>query len=132
MSVDTQELETELLDLERAGWESIAARNPEHYRALVVEETIIVDDEGVHKGSDLAEKVGEIPVRLGIKNIGDSKLIRLAPDNVVLTYRIEIEFEGGGGQALYASSVYARRAGAWRLVFHQQTSIPTPEPSKDA
>jgi hypothetical protein len=124
MDAQGRDLEKELLDIERGGWASISQKNPDYYRNLVIEDTIVVDDEGAHKGSELVDRISEADVESSVKRIGDSTLIPLTADSVAITYRIDLEVLSFGEIAMYASSVYVRRDGAWKLALHQQTQIP--------
>jgi hypothetical protein len=50
----------------------------------------------------------------------------LAKDAALLSYRAEARWEGAKADILaYASSIYVRRGGQWKLAFHQQTPIVT-------
>ena len=48
--------------------------------------------------------------------------LRLTPDAALLTYRATARWAHASSPiAVFASSVYVRRGGRWKLAFHQQT-----------
>jgi len=122
MVVAGEDLQQELLDIERGGWTAISERDADYYRKLILPDTVVVDDEGIHKGVELVEKIKKVEMKSSIKRIGNSKLVLLDADCVALTYRIDLELEIGD-IGIYASSVYVRRDGVWKLALHQQTPI---------
>ena len=55
--------------------------------------------------------------------IKDARLVTLAPDAAVLSYRAEATRPGGESASILVASAYSRQDGAWKLAFHQQTVI---------
>ena len=55
--------------------------------------------------------------------IEDARLVTLAPDAAVLSYRAEATRPGGESASILVASAYSRQDGAWKLAFHQQTVI---------
>lgn len=115
----------ELLDLERRGWESLCdGTGADFYGRIMTSDGVMVlahghalDREAVIDSLDKAPPWGTY-------EIADERLVVLDADHAVLTYTGRAQREGEVVFAALMSSVYTRRAGAWRLALYQQTPIP--------
>ncbi|APC35418.1 MULTISPECIES: nuclear transport factor 2 family protein [Nocardiopsis] len=114
----------ELFDLEHRGWEAISSANADFYREMVTDDTVVVEHDGVGTGQDLVEEIEANDSPFVGFTLENPKLVRITDDSAVLTYRATAEVTGRDMvYRLYMTSVYARRDGAWRLLFHQQTPV---------
>ena len=119
-------LEEELLHIERQLW----TNNAELYREHLVEDAMLVFAETGPIGRDVAVKAirqENAEGRRWVKaDLHDIAVRTLAEDAALLSYRAEARWKGADADILaYASSVYVRRGGQWKLAFHQQTPITT-------
>ena len=59
-------------------------------------------------------------------SIEQRNVLDLSAATVVLSYRAEAKGSGGGNRSYcaFASSLYVKRDGVWKLAFHQQTPDP--------
>lgn len=116
-------LKDELLSLEDKLWRG----GPDTYRKLVDDECLIAFTgmAGVMDREEIAGTVEE-GNRWRDVRIDTQGLVRPADDIAILTYEARaVRGEGESGETYEAlvSSAYAKRGGAWKLVFHQQTPL---------
>jgi hypothetical protein len=57
----------------------------------------------------------------------DFKVLALAPDVVLVTYR-SVKMDNGAARSVLRSSIWKRRGSDWRMVFHQGTVVPPATP----
>jgi len=114
----------ELFDLEHRGWEAISSANADFYREMVTDQTVVVEHDGVGTGQDLVEEIEANDSPFAGFTLENPTLVRVDDDSAVLTYRATAEVTGRDMvYRLYMTSLYTRRDGAWRLLFHQQTPV---------
>jgi hypothetical protein len=108
-----------LLKIEERFWKSDA----EFYRQSMTDDAVMVFPlpAGVLSREPAIEAVGRGP-RWSQVRMDNVKAVRLSNEAVLLTYEAHAE-RAAGRYATLASSAYARRDGAWKLAFHQQTPI---------
>jgi hypothetical protein len=117
-------LEEQLLQIERQLW----TNNAELYEDHLLEDAVLVFGETGPIGRDVAVtaiRQENAEGRRWIKaELHDIAVRRLAEDAALLIYRAEARWLGADSDiSVYASSVYVRRGGEWKLAFHQQTPI---------
>lgn len=112
----TQDVTTELLELERALMQPAVRRSAERLRAIIREDFFEIGASG--RTYTLADLVA----LLAIEPDGPAAMISefaarlLSPDIALVTYRTQL-----GNSARLRSSIWRREQGAWRLQFHQGT-----------
>ena len=101
-------LEKQLLDVEKRRWKNDA----ELYHDNLTDEALLVFPETGVITRDVA-----VEAILG-------RSIQLTQDVALLTYRVNARWEDEESEhPAFASSVYGRRQGAWKLAFHQQSPL---------
>jgi hypothetical protein len=116
------EMQDQLLAIERRLWTNDAAFYETHLtddaRLIFAETGAITRDVAV----SAIRKENAEGRRWEHVEFTDVRCVGIAPDAALLTYRVSARWahEASGSSAL-ASSLYVRRDGAWKLVFHQQT-----------
>lgn len=121
----TDNLVDTLLELERAGWDSLcASTGSEFYGATMLAEAVMVLANGmVMDRQTVVNALSESPPWRTYE-ISDVRCIRIDEDNAALVYTgtgyrdgTEPAFRGA------MSSVYHRTGDSWRLALYQQTSM---------
>ncbi|MDP9189250.1 MAG: nuclear transport factor 2 family protein [Actinomycetota bacterium] len=110
------EIET-LLEIEHA----LGGGTAEDYDEHLAEESVLVMPGMVLGKRETIEAIGNEP-SWDEFTITDERLVEVSDDARVLTYRWNSKRGETSYEALM-SSTYARRDGAWKLVFHQQTPL---------
>jgi hypothetical protein len=113
------DVERQLLDLEEQFWKGDA----EFYRRNLTDDALMVFAEpvGVLTKDQTVQAIAGSPrwVEIGIRDV---RMVRLAEDAVIATYKVSARRERGAAPyPALASSAYVNRQGAWKLAFHQQT-----------
>jgi ketosteroid isomerase-like protein len=120
---------TDLMELERQGWEALAAgRGAEFYGRVMTEDAIVVVPGMVlDRAQTLASWEGTAPWREF--SLTGEQVLPLGADSALVTY--EVTARRPGDQQPYRAqltSVYVAADdhddGEWRLAFHQQTPLP--------
>lgn len=124
-TIDRTQLEKELFALEEEGWRAISAANGDFYRKLVTPDTLIVEHDGVSTGDDLVAEIDGNTSPFEGFTLDQQRVVPLGADGAVITYRANAQVAGRGTFQLYMSSVWVRRDGGWKLMFHQQTPVST-------
>jgi hypothetical protein len=119
-------LEEQLLQIEPQLW----TNNAELYHDHLVDDAMLVFGETGPIGRDVAVKAirqENAEGRRWVKaELQDIAVRTLAEDAALLSYRVDARWHGADADiSVYASSVYVRRGGPWKLAFHQQTPIVT-------
>ena len=119
-----EDLETQLLEMEHAFWE--ASISTDFYEEHVTDDAVLVFPYGVG-AMDKEMTIYAVNSNEGhwesheFKNV---KVVPLGEDAGLITYRAKgIRVGDEGAFKAQISSVYVRRDGAWKLVFHQQTLV---------
>lgn len=115
--------DTDVTALERRGWEALSS-DGETARAFYEE---VLDDRPVMLlpgGTVLDDRAAIVASMSGTPwtryELADLRCVQLTPDAALVAYAAVAERDGQAYSALM-SSLYARRAGGWKLAFHQQT-----------
>lgn len=120
-------LESTLLGLEHRFWE--AATDPGFYRENLADDAFMALPYGVGVLDKTAvlSAIAANPERWTSHAVSDVRVAELGDEVALICYRVEATRSGDpvSYRALVAS-VYVRRAGAWRLAFHQQTPESSP------
>jgi len=113
-------LQDELLALERGFWTG----NAEYYRDHVDDRclTAFVEMAGVFANEEIARTVGDSGRWQDVQL--SSKGFRAPTDDfALLTYEASATRGGGEPYRALVSSGYVKRAGGWKLAFHQHTPL---------
>jgi Domain of unknown function (DUF4440) len=110
--------------LERRGWEALCSpEGAAFYDDLMADEGLMVFPDLVLDKPATLRAIAEGPPWRSFL-LADVRVLDAATDSGIVTYRA---VASRGGQEPYRAlmtSVYARRAGRWRLLLHQQTPSP--------
>ena len=113
----------ELIELERRGWEALAAGAQEatrFYGDVLDREVAMLFPGGMAltDREQILQSMGGAP--WASFALEDPRVLWLTPDCGAVVYGVVAVREGVTYSAL-VSSIYARRDGDWKLAFHQQT-----------
>ena len=61
--------------------------------------------------------------RLHGRSVASQDVVRVGEDGALVTYRAVASRAAGAQSDALMTSVYAKRAGSWQLVLHQQTPV---------
>ena len=116
--------DAELLELEERGWQALSEPSPEGFLEewLADDAVIIAPGMVIDRATFLQAVVDEQP--WSAHEIRDPKVVHLSIDSAALVYQVAARREGHPEFVATLTSVYANRAGGWRLVVHQQTPKP--------
>lgn len=114
----------ELLELEQQGWRALssdAETSKQFYRLVLHEDAVML-----FPGDGLICGKAQILTSLAAQpwksfEIEAPRVISLAENAGVLTYRVVAQREGGNPYIALISSTYVKTDGAWKLILHQQT-----------
>jgi hypothetical protein len=113
-----------LLDLEERGWQAMSSTSPTDYfeewladDALMVVPGMIID-----RDTFLAAVGSEEPWKT--HHISEARVITFTEGCAALLYQVTAQRDGQAPYVALMTSVYARRNGHWKLIFHQQTPAP--------
>jgi glyoxylase I family protein len=114
-------LERQLLELEQSHLRSGVRSSPESMRELLAEEFVEFGSSG--RVFDRTAVMASISDQADFgSRVDDFVVCRLVPDVALTTYRLSAWTESGGPvRVTLRSSVWVKRSGRWRLVFHQGT-----------
>ncbi|MGN6203927.1 nuclear transport factor 2 family protein [Humibacter sp.] len=124
--MDDEDLLQTLLDLERAGWDSLCeSRGDAFYGRIMTDDAVMVLANGEVMDRDaVVASLGQAPP-WSTYELADVRLMRVGIDGAALVYRGTARREPSGPAfTALMSSVYLRRDGEWRLALYQQTPIP--------
>ena len=115
-----------LLQLEDEGWRALSSSQDEaraFYRDTLDDDVVMLFPGGivVADRDAVLSSIGAQP--WSWYRIDDARVIRLSEDAAVVTYRATAQRDDQPEYHALVSSAYARRAGRWRLGFHQQTPV---------
>jgi hypothetical protein len=111
--------EARWLEIEEGFWKGDAG----FYRRHLTDDAIMVFPEpvGVLSRERTIEAIASAP-RWASVRFEEPRIVRLRDDVAVVSYRATAAREGQDSpHTAFASSVYVRDDGAWKLAFHQQT-----------
>ena len=124
--MDDEDLLQTLLDLERAGWDSLCeSRGDAYYGRIMTDDGVMVLANGEVMDRDaVVASLGQAPP-WSTYELGEARLIAAGRDSAALVYRGTAHREPGEPAfTALMSSVYVRRDDEWRLALYQQTPIP--------
>ncbi len=112
------ELHEQLLAMEEKFW----TEGSEFFREHLTDDALMVlpRPAGVLTRAMTLRSIDQSP-RWAEASLREALTLEITNDTAVFTYRATARREGGGLYTARCSSVYVRRAGQWRLAFHQQT-----------
>jgi hypothetical protein len=110
--------------LERQGWAALRAGGAaavEFYDRVLDDPAVMLLPGGmVLTGRDtVLGTMGGPPWRSA--DLEDLQVVRPTPDTALVHYGVRAQRDGTPEYSALMSSVYVRRAGGWKLAFHQQT-----------
>ena len=113
-------VESELFALERKFWTGDA----DHYRSNLDDRCLVVFTQmsGVMSKEQVASTV-EGGRRWRELQIEPKGFLQLGSDLALLSYEANAQRENGERYKALVSSGYAKRDGAWKMAFHQQTPL---------
>ncbi|KAA0110074.1 nuclear transport factor 2 family protein [Mycolicibacterium sp. P1-5] len=120
-----QQLLDELLEIERAGWQSLCdSTGARFYGDLMTEGAVMVLANGaVMDRSAVTSALGQAPPWKSFE-MSEERVISAGPDAAALVYIGTAARDGADEPFVGAmSSVYHRIDGTWRLVLYQQTAV---------
>ena len=124
--MDDENLLQTLLDLERAGWDSLCdSRGDAFYGPMMTDDGVMVLANGEVMDRDaVVASLGQAPP-WSTYELSEARLVAAGRDSAALVYRGAAHREPSGPAfTALMSSVYLRRDGEWRLALYQQTPIP--------
>ena len=119
------DLERTLLDLERAGWESLCnGTGGEFYgRILTTDGLMVLANGQVMSRRDVVAALTAAP-SWDSYDIDDPRVVPITPDAAALVYTGTGRREGGAPPFVGAmTSVYVRSGDNWKLALYQQTPV---------
>ena len=118
-------MDEELLELERAGWDSLcASTGPEFYGRIMLPNALMVLANGMVMDRDtVMDALSQSPPWHSYQ-IADARCVWIDADTAALVYT-GTGYRDGPDPAFTGamSSVYHRTDGRWRLALYQQTAI---------
>ena len=122
---DDKNIESQIISLEKAGWEAWKNNNAEWFQSNTTEEFLSINSEGV---SDKEQVVNSTPTACDVKNVSidNFKFVMLSENTVVLTY-IAIQ-DGVCGEKKLAEKIrvavnYVKRNGKWLEALYMETPM---------
>lgn len=123
--LDEKNIESQIIFLERAGWEAWKNNNAEWFQSNTTEEFLSINSEGV---SDKEQVVNSTPTACDVKSVSidNFKFVMLSENTVVLTY-IAIQ-DGVCGEKKLAEKIrvavnYVKRNGKWLEALYMETPM---------
>jgi hypothetical protein len=115
-------LETELLAIERQGWEALTGLGGRAFYA----DLLASDGEMVFPGMRLDRETALASIPEGVASwdgfdLDDVRVVPLGEGGAAITYRATARRGDDPPYVATMTSVYAHQDGRWRLVLHQQT-----------
>jgi len=115
--------EKDLFERERQFWSEVA--DADFYRSHSTDNAVMVFPApyGVMERDETLAAV-EATTRWEACDFTDMHSVELTDDSAVVAYRADARRPNGSTYATYATSVYVKQGGSWKLAVHQQTPIP--------
>jgi hypothetical protein len=120
-----EQIQTELEELERRGWDSLCEGTAdEFYGSVMTEDAVMVLANGMTMDrDDVVEALRGAPT-WDRYEIADIRVVPIEPDAAALVYK-GTAFRGEAVPVVAVmSSVYRRNGHGWKLALYQQTPIP--------
>ena len=122
---DNKNIESQIISLEKAGWEAWKNNNAEWFQSNTTEDFLSINSEGV---SDKEQVVNSTPTACDVKNVSidNFKFVMLSENTVILTY-IAIQ-DGVCGEKKLAEKIrvtvnYVKRNGKWLEALYMETPM---------
>ena len=122
---DDKNIESQIISLEKAGWEAWKNNNAEWFQSNTTEEFLSINSSGV---SDKEQVVNSTPTACDVKNVSidNFKFVMLSENTVVLTY-IATQ-DGVCGEKKLAEKIrvavnYVKRNGKWLEALYMETPM---------
>ena len=123
--LDDKNIESQIISLEKAGWEAWKNNNAEWFQSNTTEEFLSINSSGV---SDKEQVVNSTPTACDVKSVSidNFKFVMLSENTVVLTY-IAIQ-DGICGEKKLAEKIrvavnYVKRNGKWLEALYMETPM---------
>ena len=113
----------DLLELEELGWQALSSADPVAFCEgwLADDALVIVPGMVIDRATFLQALAHEQPWET--HQIEEPRTVQLANESAALVYRVTARRDGQPKFNGLLTSIYAKRAGRWQLVLHQQTPI---------
>ncbi len=113
-----------IVALEKEGWEAIKKKDWNALGALMTENFVMVDEDGIVSGkSEVLKALADLNIT--DYAMEDTKVVTLDKDAALLTYKVTQRGTYKGqdlpSKPYYASSVYVKRGGKWLNALYQQS-----------
>ena len=117
-------MEHELIDLERRGWEALAAGNgPGFFAEVCTDDAVMIFPDGLVLDRAAAVEGLRAEPPWASYELSDERVVAVGDDAGVVVYRAVARREGDEPYRAAMASTWVRRAGRWRLAVHQQTPV---------
>jgi hypothetical protein len=112
-----------LVTLETEGWEALSqGTGADFYQRALPDDAVTVFPFGVLTRQQSIEAMRAAPPWATFR-IEEPRVVRLTDDSAILTYCATAQRTGQEPYSAYTTTVFVRRDGAWRPVFHQQSPV---------
>ena len=110
---------------EKEIWETIRAKNPEGFAAMLADDYVYVGEAGVYDKATIVNSIKQLVFT--DLSFSDWKVVKLDEDAAVVTYTVTSKGTSDGqplpGTPMRGGSLWANRGGKWLGVFHQETAV---------
>ena len=116
----------ELIELEQLLWKANREGDGEFYARYLREDAFAVSKYGTLTKAEAVPLISANENPFVRTDLSDVKVIQLDDDNAIVTYRVKVVALMNGEKVdlpAYASTVWNRTGGEWRVVLHQQTAL---------
>ena len=113
----------DLLEVEELGWQALSSPDPVTFCEgwLADDALVIVSGMVIDRATFLQALAHEQP--WASHQIMTQRTVQLGDDSAALVYRVTARRDGQPEFNGLLTSIYAKRAGRWQLVLHQQTPV---------
>jgi len=119
---------------EKEIWETIRAKNPDGFAAMLADDFIYVTQDGVFDKAQTTDNIKQLA--LTDVSFSDWKVVMLDKDAAVVTYTNTAKGTNKGQPLPWTpernGSLWAYRGGKWLGVYHQDTVVEEPPPANTA
>ena len=112
---------TDLVGLERQGWQALSdGHGGDYYRLNLAEDAVMAFPFGVMGRDDAIAAMEQAPPWATFELV-DPRVVELTENSAVVVYRANARRTGQEPYSAVISSTFVRRGGRWLLAFHQQS-----------